>query len=162
VTQGGQTTTLTYDADGQRVVQETMTATIVYVGSLYEVRFEKQNIAQDLDGDCDVDVADIMLVAACWRCQCEDDCYDSRYDFELDCDIDIVDIMKVVAHWGETCEQLAETVKYYTLGGKRVAMRKEPVGEPDTLYYLFSDHLGSSNVSYRPSDGQTTTQRYYP
>jgi RHS repeat-associated protein len=25
-----------------------------------------------------------------------------------------------------------------------------------------SDHLGSSNVSYRPSDGQTTTQRYYP
>jgi RHS repeat-associated protein len=27
--------------------------------------------------------------------------------------------------------------------------------------YLFSDHLGSTNVSYRVSDGYTVTQRYY-
>ena len=50
-----------------------------------------------------VGVEDIMLVANCWRCKCEDTCYDSRYDIDDDCDIDIVDIMLVVKHWGETC-----------------------------------------------------------
>jgi hypothetical protein len=62
VTQGGQTTTFTYDADGRRVVRDTVTNTIVYVGSHYEVRFEKQATAEDLDGDCLITVVDIMLV----------------------------------------------------------------------------------------------------
>jgi YD repeat-containing protein len=44
--------TFTYDADGQRVVRETVTDTIVYVGSHYELRFEKQDMDEDLDGDC--------------------------------------------------------------------------------------------------------------
>jgi hypothetical protein len=39
-------------------------------------------------------------------------------------------------------------------------MRKEPEGQPDTLYYLFSDHLGSTSVGYRLNAGQTITQRY--
>gem|GEM_PF-5308278 len=47
--------------------------------------------------------------------------------------------------------------KYYHLGNQRLALR---VGS--TLYYLFSDHLGSSSVSYRVSDGQTMLQRYHP
>jgi RHS repeat-associated protein len=119
---------------------------------------------QDLDGDCDVDIVDIMMVASRWGCQCGDDCYD--YDFDSDCWITVADIMQVAAHWREPCpEELVETVKYYTLGGRRVAMRKvpaDPPGQVGTLYYLFSDHLGSSSVSYRTSDGQTITQRYYP
>ncbi|MGA9350941.1 MAG: hypothetical protein WBW48_19350 [Anaerolineae bacterium] len=66
----------------------------------------------NLDGDKDVDVADIMLVASRWRTSCEnpnpdnsDDTpnYDPLYDIDDDCDIDIVDIMLVVVHWGETC-----------------------------------------------------------
>ncbi len=57
----------------------------------------------DLDGDNDVDVEDVMLVANSWRCQAGDDCYDDRYDLDDDGDIDIVDIMMVVMHWGETC-----------------------------------------------------------
>ncbi|MBC8422418.1 MAG: hypothetical protein H8E01_00145 [Chloroflexi bacterium] len=57
----------------------------------------------DLDGDNDVDVEDVMLVANSWRCQVGDDCYDDRYDLDDDGDIDIVDIMMVVVHWGETC-----------------------------------------------------------
>ena len=57
----------------------------------------------DLDGDGDVDVADIMQVASRWRCKCEDECYDSLYDLDKDDDIEIVDIMLVVVHWGETC-----------------------------------------------------------
>jgi RHS repeat-associated protein len=158
VTQGGQTTTFTYDADGQRVVRETVTDTIVYVGSHYEARFEEGDMLQDLDGDCDVDIVDIMMVASRWGCQCGDDCYDSLYDFDSDCWITVADIMQVAAHWRETCpEELVETVKYYTLGGRRVAMRKG-----DTLYYLFSDHLGSISVVYETISNTWVTQRYYP
>ena len=58
----------------------------------------------DLDGDGDVDVADIMKVAAKWQCQRGDDCYNEDYDLDKDDDIDIVDIMLVAAHWGERCE----------------------------------------------------------
>jgi len=57
----------------------------------------------DFDCDCDIDVVDIMQVAARWRCQEGDECYDEIYDLDRDGDIDIVDIMRVSAHWGETC-----------------------------------------------------------
>ncbi len=57
----------------------------------------------DLDCDCDVDIADAMLVASRWRCQSGDDCYDDRYDLDEDGDIDVVDIMLATAHWGDTC-----------------------------------------------------------
>jgi RHS repeat-associated protein len=70
--------------------------------------------------------------------------------------------MRVAARWRETCEQLAETVKYYWLGGRRVAMRKVPEGQPETLYYLFSDHLGSTSVAYDTDSGAWVMQRYYP
>jgi len=69
--------------------------------------------------------------------------------------------MQVAARWRETCEQLVEAVKYYWLGGRRVAMRKEPVGEAGTLYYLFSDHLGSTSVAYNTTTSQAQTIRYY-
>jgi len=58
----------------------------------------------DLDGDGDVDVADIMLVASLWRTAVGDPGYDPAYDLDGDGDIDIVDIMIVAVHWGETCE----------------------------------------------------------
>jgi RHS repeat-associated protein len=45
---------------------------------------------------------------------------------------------------------------YYYAGSTRVAMR-----QGSAVYYLFGDHLGSTSVSYRVSDGQTLTQRYY-
>ena len=58
----------------------------------------------DMDGDGDVDVEDIMLVAACWRCEYGDACYDLRYDLNGDGNINIIDIMLVAVHWGEGCE----------------------------------------------------------
>ncbi|MGA9348672.1 MAG: carbohydrate binding domain-containing protein, partial [Anaerolineae bacterium] len=72
-------------------------------GTVYLDNIQFGSIFGDLDWDCIVDVADIMMVASHWRCRCGDVCYDSLYDLDGDCDIDIVDIMLVVVHWGETC-----------------------------------------------------------
>ena len=60
-------------------------------------------LRSDLDCDCEVDVADVMMVSSRWGCQGEDACYDAHCDLDGDGDIDIVDIMQVVAHWGEVC-----------------------------------------------------------
>ncbi|MFQ5856151.1 MAG: metallophosphoesterase family protein [Anaerolineae bacterium] len=57
----------------------------------------------DLDCDCVVDIADIMLVAGRWHSSVGDDGYYPAYDLDDDGDIDIVDIMLVAVHWGETC-----------------------------------------------------------
>jgi len=57
----------------------------------------------DLDRDCEIDVVDIMTVAADWRCSLGDVCYDPLHDFDDDGDIDIVDIMTVASRWGCAC-----------------------------------------------------------
>ncbi len=66
----------------------------------------------DVDGDGDVDIVDIMLVASRWSTSCENPdpdsnpatpSYEARYDLNGDCRIDIVDIMQVAANWGERC-----------------------------------------------------------
>jgi len=66
----------------------------------------------DFDGDCDVDIVDIMRVACRWQTSCaipdpddNDDTpnYDAFYDVNKDCVIDIEDIMQVAARWGDTC-----------------------------------------------------------
>jgi hypothetical protein len=57
----------------------------------------------DLDGDCDVDIEDIMLVADCWGSSQGQPDYDPRYDLDGNGDIDIVDVMRVVAQWGTQC-----------------------------------------------------------
>jgi YD repeat-containing protein len=98
VTQGGQTTTFTYDGDGRRVVRDTVTNTIVYVGSHYEKRFP----LYDLNADCLVNVVDIMLVVARWHTSEGEPNYDAAYDLNGDGDIDVADIMRVAAHWRET------------------------------------------------------------
>ena len=60
-------------------------------------------------------------------------------------------------------EQEGSTIrKYYYAGSQRVALRVGPRGQAGTLYYLFADHLGSSNVAYNTDTGQADTMRYYP
>lgn len=57
----------------------------------------------DIDGDGDVDIVDIMLVAGRWGCHCGDACYASICDLDDDCDIDIIDILLVAGRWGTVC-----------------------------------------------------------
>jgi len=57
----------------------------------------------DLDHDCDVDIADIMLVASRWHTAVGDPDYVGAYDLDGNGAIDIVDIMLVAVHWGKTC-----------------------------------------------------------
>jgi hypothetical protein len=57
----------------------------------------------DVDGDCDVDIVDVMAVAGRWGVRRGDDAYDVRYDLNNDGIIDGADVTIVVSHWGETC-----------------------------------------------------------
>ena len=96
--------TITFTINGQPAVplgpdQPLWTAS----GERVHVELSALTLFGDLDGDCDVDIVDIMMVASRWSCQREDECYDARCDLDGDGDIDIVDIMKVAAHWGEAC-----------------------------------------------------------
>ena len=59
----------------------------------------------DLNCDCIVDVADVMLVASHWHNSVGDNDYDPAHDLDDDGDVDIVDIMLVAVQWGETCDQ---------------------------------------------------------
>ncbi len=61
------------------------------------------NIDGDLNGDCVVDVIDIMMVASRWNTSQGQPGYDPFCDIDHDGDIDVVDIMIVASHWGDTC-----------------------------------------------------------
>jgi len=52
----------------------------------------------DLDGNCDVDIADIMLVASRWHTAVGDPDYPPLHDMDSDGNMDIVDIMLVAVH----------------------------------------------------------------
>jgi hypothetical protein len=66
----------------------------------------------DIDGDCDVDIVDIMKVACRWQTSCDNHDpdnnpdtpnYDALCDVNDDCVIDVADMMQVAEHWSETC-----------------------------------------------------------
>jgi hypothetical protein len=54
----------------------------------------------DVDGDGDVDIEDIMAVAADWH----NPDFAPAHDLDGDGDVDVVDIMLVAVHWGERCD----------------------------------------------------------
>jgi len=52
---------------------------------------------------------------------------------------------------------VGQVTKYYAVGGQRVALRRD-----NALYYVFSDHLGSTSLLTDASGNQVAEQRYYP
>ncbi|MBU0490222.1 MAG: hypothetical protein KKA73_22650 [Chloroflexi bacterium] len=81
-----------------------MTPTAVWDNSQsWELPLNPTCLFGDLDHDCDVDVADIMLVASRWNTLVGGPAYDPAYDLDHDGDIDVADIMLVAAAWGDTC-----------------------------------------------------------
>jgi hypothetical protein len=51
---------------------------------------------------------------------------------------------------------------YYFQGVTRLALRVQVNGVTDKVYYLLTDHLGSTTVSYRSDGGETRYQSYKP
>lgn len=52
--------------------------------------------------------------------------------------------------------------KYYTHGGRRVAMRQVSAGEGSVIYYLHTDHLGSTSLTTDAGGGVVARQLYHP
>ncbi len=64
---------------------------------------ENPKLPGDLDCDCDVDIVDIMRVAAIWNTRTGDERFNPNYDFDHDGRIGIADIMYVAAKWNTRC-----------------------------------------------------------
>ena len=64
---------------------------------------ENPELPGDLDCDCRVTVADIMMVAAIWNTEEGDEAFKPDFDFDDDGRISIVDIMYIAAKWNTHC-----------------------------------------------------------
>jgi uncharacterized protein RhaS with RHS repeats len=51
---------------------------------------------------------------------------------------------------------------YYSLGGRRVALRQRAAGQAGTVYWLYADHLGSLSEVTTGSGVLSRRQRYSP
>jgi len=98
----------TFDVTAQAddYYSQTVSGVEVLAGQVTTQNFSLQPLSPfDFDGDCDVDIADIMAVAVRWQCEVGDPCYDPRYDVDDDGDVDVIDIMETAAWWGWRCEK---------------------------------------------------------
>ena len=68
-----------------------------------DARITVEELEGDLNGDCIVDISDIMLVVSVWGVQNGQPGWNPALDLDANGIIDIGDIMIVVGHWGETC-----------------------------------------------------------
>jgi len=79
--------------------------------------------------------------------------YGHRYGFR----VRATDRVSNTGDWVEGTSFLARVTKYYAFNGQRVAMR-----EGDVVYYLHSDHLGSTSVASSDSGALHSRQGYTP
>jgi RHS repeat-associated protein len=59
--------------------------------------------------------------------------------------------------WAEASTVVVQITKYYHFGGQRVAMRQEGV-----VYYIHTDHLGSTSLTTDAGGAVVAEQRYLP
>jgi hypothetical protein len=57
----------------------------------------------DVDGDQDVDVADLSALLASYGCSFGMACYNPDADWDGDGDVDLTDFSILLSHYGETC-----------------------------------------------------------
>jgi hypothetical protein len=105
----------------------------------------------DLDRDCEVDVADIMVVAIRWNSTSGDGTYDAAYDFDSDGDIDVADIMQVAVAWGDTCS---------SSGGPQASV-PTAVLEPDSPLAPGSTQAVTATVAIDPGLADLDTSTTY-
>jgi len=60
-------------------------------------------LSGDLNGDCTVDILDVMAEVSLWDSHTGDGNYDAARDFNGDGRINLMDIMWVATRWGSTC-----------------------------------------------------------
>jgi hypothetical protein len=101
--------------------------------TVVDIGADEFTLLGDLDHDCDVDIADIMLVASRWHTAEGDPDYDPAYDLDNDGDIDIVDIMLVAVHWGERCPPEGGAWVWAT-GSTRKVLPTDPVEEANYVW----------------------------
>ncbi len=87
----------------------------------------------DLNCDCDVNIADIMLVASLWHTAAGDPEFNPDYDVDDDGGIDIVDIMLVAVHWGETCPP-EDGAQVWATGNTRKVLPTDPVEDANYIW----------------------------
>ncbi len=68
-----------------------------------DARVTVEELEGDLNGDCVVDISDIMMVVSAWGQQNDQPGWNPALDLDGNGVIDVSDIMIVVGHWGETC-----------------------------------------------------------
>jgi hypothetical protein len=57
----------------------------------------------DVDGNCQVNIIDLMIVAKRFGAEWGSLLYTPAYDFDSDGDIDIFDLQRLASHMGEHC-----------------------------------------------------------
>ena len=98
------------------------------------------NISQcqgDVDGDGDVDIIDVQLIAYRWGVKPPDPLYEMRFDMDGDADIDIVDVQMVAYRWGTTCSTRMNTNASKPVGiPVAILSTRLPAGMllPDTIF----------------------------
>ena len=59
--------------------------------------------AADFSGDCQVNIADLIMFSEKWLSVCADSSFDSAYDLvaigSSDCKIDLADFAEFASHW---------------------------------------------------------------
>jgi hypothetical protein len=83
----------------------------------------------DVDGDGDVDIQDVMAVAADWH----NPDFAPAHDLDGDGDVDIIDIMLVAVRWGETCPPEGGAL-VWAVGNTRKVLPTDPVEDANYVW----------------------------
>jgi len=94
---------LRFEGESGEVIEKSATKDASPYFVRLEGRVPESLLPGDLDCDCDVDIVDIMRVAAIWNTREGEERFNPDYDFDKDGRISIADVMYVAAKWNTQC-----------------------------------------------------------